>query len=141
MNGINKIFIAGNLVRKPALHKNKNGKTFSFLKIATNRFSFNQGQGNWDKKTDWHSVLVWGKKAELCERFLEKGVPLAVEGFLENSKDDKTLVIAEDVHFLGLRTPQNYEGSREKDNEMDSPAWQDPQTEEQDSPTEAELVF
>ncbi len=107
MNGINKIFLAGNLVKKPALHKNKNGKTFSFLKIATNRYSYNEG--NWDKKTDWHSVLVWGRKAELCERFLEKGTPLAIEGFLDNGQNDKTLVIAMDVHFLGARTSENSE--------------------------------
>ena len=135
MNGINKIFIAGNLVRKPALHKNKNGKPFSFLKIATNRFSFNQG--NWDKKTDWHSVLVWGKKAELCERFLEKGVPLAVEGFLENSQDNKTMVIAEDVHFLGLRTAQPTDAS---DADEESQSW--PDSDEEPSPqTETEQVF
>ncbi len=105
MNGINKIFLAGNIARKPALHKNKNGKVFSFLKMATNRFSYKEGQ--WDKKTDWHSILVWGKKAELCERFLDKGTPLAIEGFLENSEEDKTFIIAEDVHFLGVRTSDN----------------------------------
>ena len=71
MNGINKIFLAGNLVRKPVLHKNKNGKPFSFLDIATNRFSLHEGQ--WNRRTLWHSVLVWGKKAELCEKYLEKG--------------------------------------------------------------------
>lgn len=102
MTGINKIFIAGNLGRKPTLHKSKNGKTFSFLQIATNRMSYSNG--NWDKKTDWHSVLVWGKKAEICERYLEKGAPLAVEGFLENQQDNKSTIIAEDVHFLGLKT-------------------------------------
>lgn len=108
MNGINKIFLAGNLVKKPEVYKSKNGKPYSFLKIATNRYSYKEGV--WNKKTDWHSILVWGKKAELCERWLEKGTPLAVEGFLENNTSlvegkyiDKTLVIAEDVHFLGLR--------------------------------------
>ena len=115
MNGINKIFLAGNIVKKPALHKSKNGKPFSFLKIATNRFSYNEG--NWDKKTDWHSVLVWGRKAELCERFLEKGTPLAVEGYLENSQNDKLLVVAEDVHFLGVKTPMDTEESTKNEEE------------------------
>jgi hypothetical protein len=102
MNGINKIFLAGNIARKPALHKNKNGKVFSFLKMATNRFSYKEGQ--WDKKTDWHSVLVWGKKAELCERFLE----------------DKMFIIAEDVHFLGMRTtPSNEPPALEEQQEED----------------------
>lgn len=102
MNGINKIFIAGNLGQKPKIYKSKNGKTFSFLKIATNRFSFQDGE--WNKRTLWHSVMVWGKKAELCEKYLEQGAPLAVEGFLESDDESQTTVIAEDVHFLGLRT-------------------------------------
>jgi single-strand DNA-binding protein len=102
MNGINKIFIAGNLARKPVLYKSKNGKPFSFLSVATNRFSL--VEGHWNKKTAWHSILVWGKKAEICEKYLEKGVPLAIEGYLETSMDNKTTIVAEDLHFLGLRT-------------------------------------
>lgn len=102
MNGINKIFIAGNLASKPVMRKSKNGKPFSFLSIATNRFSLVDGQ--WSKKTDWHSILVWGKKAEICEKYLEKGFPLAVEGFLESTSEHKTTIVAEDLHFLGLRT-------------------------------------
>ena len=101
MNGINKIFLAGNLGKKPTTHTNKNGKTFSYLQIATNRFSYLEG--SWSKKTMWHSVLVWGKKAEICEKYLDKGAPLIVEGFLEEQHDNKQVVVAEDVHFLGLR--------------------------------------
>ena len=126
MNGINKIFLAGNLVRKPQLHKNKNGKVFSFLKIATNRFSYNEG--NWDKKTDWHSVLVWGRKAELCERFLDKGTPLAIEGFLENGQNDKTLVIAMDVHFLGVRTAEANENTATDEAEKEEGSWEQENT-------------
>ena len=126
MNGINKIFLAGNLVRKPQLHKNKNGKVFSFLKIATNRFSYNEG--NWDKKTDWHSVLVWGRKAELCERFLDKGTPLAIEGFLENGQNDKTLVIAMDVHFLGVRTAEVTENAATDESEKEEGTWEQENT-------------
>jgi single-strand DNA-binding protein len=122
MNGINKIFLAGNLVRKPVLHKNKNGKVFSFLKIATNRYSYNEG--NWDKKTDWHSILVWGRKAELCERFLDKGTPLAIEGFLENGQNEKTLIIAMDVHFLGARTAVTTESEAAGESEKDEEAWE-----------------
>lgn len=102
MTGINKIFLAGNLGRKPVLHKSKNGKTFSFLQLATHRMAYNNG--SWDKKTDWHSVLVWGKKAEICEKYLEKGSPLAIEGFLEAQNDNRHTIIADDVHFLGFRS-------------------------------------
>lgn len=144
MNGINKIFLAGNIVKKPALHKNKNGKSFSFLKIATNRFSYNQGA--WDKKTDWHSVLVWGRKAELCERFLEKGTPLAVEGFLENTQSDKTLLIAEDVHFLGLRTRSVEEtsdmpGSEPSEAEAEDNEWTEADGQEADGAAKEAVYF
>lgn len=121
MTGINKIFIAGNLTKKPVLKTSVNGKPFSYLNIATNRFSYTEGQ--WNKKTHWHSVLVWGKKAEICEKYLEKGVPLAVEGFLDNSVDEVTRIIAEDVHFLGLRTinqerPNTHESLQDSDIEV-----------------------
>jgi single-strand DNA-binding protein len=102
MTGINKIFIAGNLATKPQLQTSKNGQVFSFLNIATNRFSYNEGQ--WNKRTHWHSVLVWGKRAEICEKYLEKGFPVAVEGFLDSTTENKSTIIAEDIHFLGLRT-------------------------------------
>ncbi len=112
MNGINKIFIAGNLASKPVVHKSKNGKPFSFLSIATNRFSLVEGQ--WNKKTDWHSILVWGKKAEICEKYLEKGFPIAVEGFLETTSEHKTTIVAEDLHFLGLRTTPELAPARQE---------------------------
>ena len=102
MNGINKIFLAGNLGSKPQKYKNKNGKTFSFLKIATHRFSYVDGR--WNKRTLWHSVLVSGKKAEICDKYLDKGAPLAIEGFLQGTEDNQNTIVAEDVHFLGLRT-------------------------------------
>lgn len=111
MNGINKIFLAGNLGKKPVVHRNKNGKIFSYLQIATNRFSYLDG--TWSKKTLWHSVLVWGQKAEVCEKHLDKGSPLIIEGFLDDSQENKATIIAEDVHFLGLRTIEEERDSKE----------------------------
>ena len=106
LTDINKIFIAGNLATKPLLCTNKAGQVFSFLNIATNRFSYQGGQ--WNKRTHWHSVLVYGKKAEICEKYLEKGFPLAIEGFLDSSSENVT-IIAQDIHFLGLRTASGEE--------------------------------
>jgi len=116
MNGINKIFIAGSLTVKPVLAKSENGKSFTQLELEMSRFSYN-GKGGWFKKTIEHSVLVWGKKAEVCEKVLEVGSPLIVEGFLEKSKENKPLIVAEDVHFLGLRTMSTTDSKEAKNSQ------------------------
>ncbi|MBY0316804.1 MAG: single-stranded DNA-binding protein [Bdellovibrionales bacterium] len=104
MSGISKLFIAGNIGRSPVLQKSKNGKSYTFLSIATHRRSFNKESKTWDEFTDWHSVIVWGTVAENCVRFLEKGSPIAVEAWLEVTAEGKTLIRAEEVQFLGVRT-------------------------------------
>jgi single-stranded DNA-binding protein len=105
------IFIAGNLISKPLLQKNAKGQSFTYLTLVTNQFSYNQG--HWDKTPYWHSVLVRGKTAETCSKCLNKGCPLAIEGFLENPKN-KSLIIADSVHFLGLRTMAEQYGDFEE---------------------------
>jgi single-strand DNA-binding protein len=92
------LFVAGNLEAKPVLRKNEAGRAFTTLVLATNRFSYRKGQ--WDRAYCWQTVLVWGPDAETCEKHLEKGSPLAVEGQWDARKN---LLIAETVHFLGLR--------------------------------------
>ena len=91
-----KIFIAGNLANKPLLEKSEGGEPFTYLTLTTNRFSW--VRGHWDRATDWHFVLVRGSSAEASHRYLEIGFPLAIDGYLA-----KNIVIAEEVHFLGLR--------------------------------------
>lgn len=107
MNGFHRIFLAGNLGKKPLVKKNSQGKAYTFLSVATHRMSL--VDGSWNKRTLWHSVLVLGQKAQLCEKYLHKGSALAVEGFMEPQEDKTQRIIAQEVHFLGknLREPPN----------------------------------
>jgi len=91
-----KVFIAGNLANRPLLEKSETGEAFTYLTLTTNRFSWMRG--HWMRVTDWHFVLVRGPSAEASHRHLEIGFPLAIDGYLA-----KNVVIAEEVHFLGLR--------------------------------------
>src|SRR5690606_27478648 len=62
-------------------------------------------------ETEWHRIVVWGKTAEHCSRYLAKGRQVYVEGRLQTrSYDDKdgikrysTEIVAETVQFLGGR--------------------------------------
>ncbi|MEQ1665394.1 MAG: single-stranded DNA-binding protein [Bdellovibrionales bacterium] len=99
MQGINKIFLMGYLGSTPKLNSSSGGKQYTGLSLATHRSTQRRfdgrdsslsGEGDNssaeanDKKkaTDWHYVHVWGKQAELCTKYLTKGQPVMVEGYL-----------------------------------------------------------
>ena len=92
MQGINKLFILGNLGNAPQIQTGKTGQPYAHLSIATHRtFSGEDGK---KEATDWHNVRVWGRQAETCAKYLQKGQPVFVEGYLSNynisQEDGKT---------------------------------------------------
>lgn len=106
MNGVNRVFIVGTLGSDPKDLTSRDGKNYTALNLATNRFWKNK-EGNVERRTDWHRVTVWGKKGTLCQEYLKKGNPVCVEGHLatfefedEGKKAWMTSVIADDVTFL-----------------------------------------
>lgn len=108
MNGFNRVFLAGYLGAQPTLKQSSGGKPFCHLSLATQR-PYKGTDGQWESETHWHSITVWGKKAELCTNYLNKGSGLAVEGSLhhfrgsEPDSPKKTTVVADQVHFLDRR--------------------------------------
>lgn len=107
MKSLNRVFIMGRLGHEPELLQSKNGRPYSLLRIATDRMRLN-GEEQWETFTDWHSVFVWGKQAEICSQHLDKGALVFVEGNISywqvaEAKLYKTAIHAEEVHFLNLR--------------------------------------
>jgi single-strand DNA-binding protein len=80
MYGFNRVFIMGNLGRKPELTQTENGTTYASLSIATNYIRASDKE----RHTDWFRVKVWGKQAENCSRYLDKGQGVMVEGYLNS---------------------------------------------------------
>jgi len=78
------------------------------MRIATSE-SWNDKNGQRQERTEWHRIVVWGKRAEVCSKYLSKGRQVYVEGRIQTrSWDDKegnkrymTEIIAQDVQFLG----------------------------------------
>ena len=106
MMGMNRVFILGRLGRDPQHYEDKLGRKFVRLSLATERrWLSDSGK---ESKTDWHSVMVWGKRAELCIQYLKKGVPVMVEGSLQSydsnnengEKKTHTSILASRVEFL-----------------------------------------
>jgi single-strand DNA-binding protein len=81
MQGMNRVILCGRLGFNPEIKMSKNGKPYSLLRLATDRGFMNE-QAEWENKTDWHSVFVWGPLAERCAHNFRKGALLYIEGAL-----------------------------------------------------------
>jgi len=112
---LNKVMLIGNLGRDPEV-KDANG-----LKIV--RFSIATSEKKKDKEdlVEWHNCVVFGKLAEICEKYLVKGSKVYLEGRLQTSKwadketgkdKYKTEIIADHLVMLG--------GSNKKESSNDS---------------------
>jgi len=77
----NKVQLIGNLGNMPEVKNTENGKKLARFSVATNE-SYRNTKGEKVTETQWHSLVAWGKVAEIAEKFLNKGSEVAVEGKL-----------------------------------------------------------
>lgn len=106
--GVNKVILIGRLGQNPELKYTNNGTAVCTFSIATNN-SYTNRDGERVDTTEWHNIVVWGRLAEICNEYLDKGRQVYLEGSLQTrSWEDrdgntkyKTEVKARDVVFLG----------------------------------------
>lgn len=77
----NKVQLIGHLGKDPEIFKFDNGQLKARVTIATNEVYRNK-KGEKVTDTSWHSVVMFGKTAEIAERFLTKGNEIGIEGKL-----------------------------------------------------------
>ncbi len=106
--GVNKVILVGNLGADPDMRYTPSGQGVCELRVATNE-SWTDKNGQRQDRTEWHRVVIWGKRAEICSKYLSKGRQVYIEGRIQTRNyDDKegnkryiTEIIANDVQFLG----------------------------------------
>jgi len=110
MASVNKVILIGNLGRDPELRYTQGGQGVANFTLATNeRWRDKDGQNQ--ERTEWHRIVVWGKQAENCAQYLQKGRSCYIEGRLqtrewedkEGNKRQTTEIVAQNVTFLGSR--------------------------------------
>jgi single-strand DNA-binding protein len=107
MSGVNKVIIVGRLGADPEMKTISTGNTVARLSVATSD-QWTDKEGQKQERTEWHRVVVWGKLAELCGKYLSKGRQVYVEGRLQTrswedpqgGKKYTTEVVAQTVQFL-----------------------------------------
>lgn len=106
--GLNKVILIGNLGMDPELRFTQGKQALLRMRIATTE-NYKSKTGEWQEKTEWHTVIMWGSRAESINKFLSKGRTIGIEGRLQTrSWEDKdgnkrysTEVVAQNVFFMG----------------------------------------
>ena len=80
-----KLVIVGNLGRDPEMRYMPDGRPVTQLNVATNN-TYKDASGQVVKETTWFRVSVFGKQAEACAQYLQKGRMVLVEGRLRPDK-------------------------------------------------------
>jgi single-strand DNA-binding protein len=109
--GINKVILVGNLGQDPETRYMPSGKAVTNLRLATSDSWKDKQTGEQREQTEWHSIVMYDRLAEIAAEYLRKGSQIYVEGRLKTRKwQDKegkdrytTEVIASEMQMLGSR--------------------------------------
>lgn len=126
MASLNKVMLIGNLGKDPEVRYTTSGTPVASFSLATSE-RFKGKNGDWEEKTEWHNVILWGRLAEIAGEYLGKGKTVYIEGRLQTRKwQDRegkdrytTEVVGEKMQMLsargegGGRAPAGRGGSQE----------------------------
>ncbi len=106
--GLNRVMLLGNLGADPELRYTQGGQAVLNLRLATTESYLDKDKVRRDR-TDWHSVVIWGKRGEALSKFLTKGSSIFIEGSIRTSSYDdkegnkryKTEIVANNVILAG----------------------------------------
>ena len=109
MAGVNKVILIGNLGADPEVKYLSNGTTVATFRIATSENRVNRSSGEKTTMTEWHRIVSFGRLAEICGEYLNKGKQVYIEGRLRTrSREDKdgnrkysTEIVANQMQMLG----------------------------------------
>ncbi|MEM9325363.1 MAG: single-stranded DNA-binding protein [Bacteroidota bacterium] len=97
MNALkNNVQLIGRLGNDPEIKTFDSGKRVATFSLATNDVYYNN-KGEKIEDTQWHNIVVWGKKSEVVENYLHRGSEVALQGKLinrsyENKEGEKRYV-------------------------------------------------
>lgn len=133
MASVNKAILIGNLGKDPELRYTPSGQAVASFPLATTE-RYKDKDGNWQERTDWHNIVVWGRQGETAKEYLSKGRSAYIEGRIQTrSYDDRdgnkkwiTEIVASRVQFLGGRGEGSGGGARSESSKGESgPAAED----------------
>ena len=109
--GVNKAIIVGTLGQDPEVRYTANGSPVANLRVATNESWKDRQTGEQQERTEWHSIVMFGRLAEIAQQYLKKGSQAYFEGRIQTRKwqdqsgNDRytTEIVANEMQMLGGR--------------------------------------
>jgi len=103
---LNKVQIIGRVTQDLELKQAPNGNSVVNFPVATNRH-WTDSSGNKQEQTEFHTIEMWGKLADIAGQYLVKGQEVYIEGRLQTksweaedgSKRYKTSIVAEQMQM------------------------------------------
>jgi len=107
---VNKVILVGCLGRDPETRYTGGGQAVANFSVATDE-SYKDKNGERQKRTEWHKIVVWGKQAEIAQQYLKKGSLIFIEGRIqsrewqdkEGQKRTSFEIVASNFRMLGGR--------------------------------------
>ncbi len=85
---VNKTILVGRLGRDPETRFTGGGTAVAKFSIATDE-TYKDKNGEKQKRTEWHKIIVWGKQAEIVQKYLTKGALVFIEGRIQSREWEK----------------------------------------------------
>ena len=107
---VNKVILVGRLGRDPETRYTGGGQAVANFSLATDE-TYKDRNGERQKRTEWHKIVVWGKQAEIAQQYLKKGSLVFIEGRIqsrewqdkEGQKRTSFEIVATNFRMLGGR--------------------------------------
>jgi len=89
---MNKVQLIGNLTGPPEIKVTQTGTKLAKLSLATN-YGYKGKDGNYVEDPEFHNITIFGKLAEIAEKYCSKGQKIYIEGRLKTDKWEKDGII------------------------------------------------
>lgn len=111
---VNRVILVGRAGKDPETRYTGAGQAVCNFSLATDE-SFKDRNGEKQKKTEWHNLVIWAKQAEIAQQYVHKGDLLYVEGKIQTrSWDDRegnkrytTEIVVQNFRMLGGKRAEN----------------------------------
>lgn len=135
---VNKVILLGNVGRDPEVRYPSQGQIVATFPLATSERGYTTSSGvQVPERTEWHNIVMWGRNAEVAEKYIRKGTRLFIEGRLRtrNYEDRNkikryiTEIIVDSFEMLGGGQRTNDQQEQQPTQPVQQPVQQPTQTE------------
>lgn len=108
---INKVILVGNVGVDPEIRTTESGVKVARVRLATTERLFDRQANETKEHTEWHTITLWRRLADVVDKYVRKGSQIYIEGRLrtrewtdkDNQKRYTTEILADDMKLLGRR--------------------------------------